>query len=437
MRNQITVYCLLLSAVLAQAKLADHFPMIGNERHVVKDQLSGKDIIFLTDAKYMNSTQYPHNKAFIEDDKYVIFESSRLRPDGSGTAGTFPAYQNGERQLLAADIESGDIYHLASLEFEDTAKYGQYHVHTSSQYHSDYAPATNTVVYYDMTGHNLYMLNLNTGLRKQIWHTDYGTLGDPPSITEDGTRLIVYVVHSGVENPDFFANRITSVYYFDIDAVTNEVSKPKLITVWVHRKVELDAVNTSGIYLAHPLVNPANRDEFSFCHGFNGYSNGTIDCARIWYGKVDGSLIQMANPTPEGHIFTHELWGPQGRLIYYVDIVTTGGISSVDPRTGEVVKLIEGTKPRCLHISVSGDEKRIVFDTQDYTPENPLDQYKNHLENIVLFDVPAKQTTILARQTEGQGHPRQMHPIINRKGNKVCFTVTDGPTSKVAVIKID
>ena len=59
------------------------------------------------------------------------------------------------------------------------------------------------------------------------------------------------------------------------------------------------------------------------------------------------------------------------------------------------------------------------------------------MEDIVLLDVPTGKITTLAHQMGGLYHPRHIHPTINRKGNKVAFTVADGPNSKVAVISID
>ncbi len=434
MQKYIT-YSILILAVCVQAKLADHFPKIGNERHTVQDEVSGKEVIFLTDGKYINSTQYPHNKAWLENDKYVMFESVRPRPDGSASTGNASDYRNVERQLLAADVETGDIYWLASLEVEDVAKYGKYHLAMSTQYHTDYAPATNSVVYYDMTGHNLYMLSLNTGERKLVLNIPDGTIGDPPSITDDGTRVAIYVAYPGPDAGMIFSGRTTAVMYFDIDPATNDmVGALKSVYTWAHKKCPIPSNPNNTINVCHAVVNPANRDEISFCHGYGGYSDGSIDMARIWYAKADGSEVRMAAPTPAGHIHTHEIWGPKGRLMYFVDIKGTGGISAVDPRTGKVKKLLEGTNPRCLHISVSGDERRFVFDTQC---TDPVDENLNHLENVMLFDVVTGQTKVLARQVEGRDHPRQMHPLITRKGDKVCFTVGDGPNSKVAVVNID
>jgi len=435
MQKITAMVTLTLCAVCVQAKLADHFPKIGNEKTSAQDSVSLKTVTYLTSGQYINSSQYPHNKAWLENDKYVMFESVRPRPDGQPCTGDNSDYRRTERQLMAADVESGDIYWLGSIEVEDTVQYGSYHLSMSSMYHTDYAPGSNSVVYYDMSGHNLYMLNLNTGERKLLFNVPNGTIGDPPSITDDGTRVVIYVAHPGPDNLTLFTARTTSIVYFDINPATNDmIGSPVTVYTYAYKKYPTASVPNNSISLSHAVINPANKDEMSFCHGYAGYADGSVAMARIWYLKMDGSEVRMATPTPVDHIHTHEVWSAKGKLMYFVDIKGTGGISSVDPRNGKLIKLIEGTSPRCLHISVSEDETRVVFDTQC---SDPVDANLNHLENITLFDAVTGQLRVLARQMEGRDHPRQMHPLITRKGDKVCFTVAEGPNSKIAVVNVD
>lgn len=435
MKQIFVILFLPVFALCAGAKLADSFMKIGNEKHTVYDTVSGKTVTFLTSGQYINSSQYPHNKAWLEDDKYVMFESVRPRPDGAASTGDNSDYRNTERQLLAADVQSGDIYWLASLEVQEAAIYGKYHFATSTQYHSDYAPGSNSVVYYDMSGHNLYILSLNTGQKKLLLNVANGTIGDPPTISDDGTRAVIYIIHPGPDNTLMFAARTTSIVYIDIDPATNDmIGSPVVVYTYANKRYPTPSVPNNSISLSHAVINPANKDEMSFCHGYAGYADGSVEMARIWYLKMDGSEVRMAAPTPADRIHTHEVWAANGRLIYFVDIKSSGGISSVEPRTGKVTKLIDGINPRCLHISVSADEKRIVFDTQRSTP---VDENLNHLEDVMLFDADTGQLRVLAHQMEGRDHPRQMHPLITRSGKMVCFTVADGPNSKIAVVNID
>lgn len=442
----IRIFCLwiIVFSFAVNAKLADNFEKIANEKDIAVDSETGREIIYLTDGKYLNSGQYPHNKGWLEDEKYVIFESIRPRPDGKPSTGDNSDYRHVERQLMAADIGSGDIYWLASLEVEDTAKYGKNHLSMSSQYHSDYAPGSNVVVYYDMTGHNLYLLDLDDGQRKLLWNVKVGTLGDPPSITDDGSRLIVFVAHPGPENGNFFAGRTTAVYSIDLDPETNEIVKgPRVAVTWTNRAMESNPKDTNGINLSHSVINPLNKEEMFFCHGYSGLSDGSVDKARMWYAKTDGSLIKMDVVTPPGVIHTHEVWA--GKYKYFVDIPThdeviiDGGITRYDSQSEKVEKIIEGVTPSPIHVAVSRDGKRIIWDTMysltKITRGESVEQ--NNSEDLVMLDVYSGKITKLARIMGGLRHPRHIHPNITPDGSKVMFTVADGVNSRVAVIKID
>jgi Tol biopolymer transport system component len=399
-------------------------------------------VVFLTDGEYINSTQYPHNKAWLENDRYLMFESTRPRPDGKPSTGDNSNYRHVERQLLAADVKTGDIYHLATLEVEDDAKYGKYHLPMSTQYHSDYAPATNTVVYYDMSGHNLYLLDLDTGKRNLIWNVTTGTLGDPPTISDDGKMVGVYVFYPGPDEDDKLGGKTCAIYTIAIDPRKNDkAAEPYLVTSSPDPKTVIYQPGNSkydgrpgDINLNHVVINPANKDELSFCRGYLGYSDGTVNKSRLWFAKTDGSLIKNSCVTPRDHIHTHPIWGPQGRYMYVVDIKGTGSILRVDPRTSETEYILTDTSPRCLHITTDRDENIFVYDTQG---GHPKDDYGNHLENIMLYDARTKKLTRLARQMEGLNHPRHMHPLLSRDGSKVCFTVADKANSRVAVMFIE
>jgi hypothetical protein len=438
---KIIVLCLFFCSFCSvYAGISDVFPRIGCEKEVVKDETTGRTITYLTSGEFMNCHFYPHNKTWAENDRYILIESSRPAP-GSSRNECKPEFFTGERQLLAADVSTGDLYHLATLEHESDAseKYGKYHFTMSSQYHADYAPGHNLVVYYDMTGHNLYLLSLDTGRKKLLWHVDKGTIGDPPTICNSGERVVVYMDMPGASDYDF-TGRTSYAFYIDVDPVELTMKgRPEVITVLADRWLAPEK-QTGGrrsmLNLSHALINPADKSEMSYSRGF-GIADGSVEMSRIWYAKVDGSLLKPANITEKGHIYTHDLWSPDGKYIYYVDICGTGGVSKVDPRTGETTVIFKDTNPRCLHVSVSMDERYIVFDTQVSHGIKPIDKYKNHLEDLVLYDVNEKKFTLLATVNEGLNHPRHIHPQINYAGTKVAFTEADGYNSRVAFVKLD
>ncbi|AQQ70954.1 Oligogalacturonate lyase [Limihaloglobus sulfuriphilus] len=430
----IKLIFLLAAMGTVYGEICDVFPRVAeSETETVTDKVTGREIRFLTNGDYMNCHSYPHNRSWLEDDKYVMIESSRPRPEGTWKAacGEEDPYFRQERQLLAVNIDDGRIYHLATLEMEDTSKYAG-HLSMSSQYHADYAPGSNTVIYYDMSGHNLYMLDLTNGKRKRIMHVPDGTIGDPPTISRDGTRAVAYIDYPGpAENKQFFG-RTTVMYAFDLNGI--ELTKsPYIINTFVQQ-----VYKEMRIAPCHTVINPVNPDEVSYCHGFRDRSDGSVLKSRIWYSKIDGSLVKLANITPDGHIFTHEIWGPQGKYIYYVDIVEKGCVRRVEPRTGEVEQVFGDITPRCLHISLSGDENLVVYETQTYDSKgNPLDKYGNHDEWLAVYNVKTGKHTRLARFREGLHHPRHCHPRINLEGTKVVFTTGHGYNSRVAYMEID
>jgi Tol biopolymer transport system component len=351
-------------------------------------------------------------------------ESTRPRPDGT--------LISGERQLIAADIQTGQLYWIGVLAYENTAQYGKYHIGVSSAYHADYSPKTNALLYYDMTSHNLYLRDFNTRKNTLLWSVATGTIGDPPSISEDGSRAIIYVRHPGPAATDTLYGTTIAMYVLDIN-IPNACMQgtPRLVTTFPERKNSLHPY----VNACHVQLNPVNIEEFSFCHGYNEVSSGDVLAARVWYGKTDGSLVRMTSLVPKGRIQTHEIWGPLGKFMYVVEMQTDGkgNVVRIDPRTGELKTIVSGTPAvnRCLHINMSGDEKKLVWDTQC---RDPLDQYQNHLENITLYNVDTQTTTVLARQLEGLNHPRHMHPNMTKDGSKVAFTVAEGSKSKVAFV---
>lgn len=411
-----------------KAGIADHFPVIGNEREVVVDPVTGRMLVFVTSSQYLDTQYYPHSYTWAENDHYLLVESIRPRPDG-----THP--HPDETQLLAADTQTGQLYWLGALEVEDVAQYGTGHVGMGSDYHCDYARGTNSLLYNDETQHNLYLLDLDTGRRRQLWHVPDGQMG-PPSIAADGSRVMVPATYPGPLGDFLFDNRTTVIVGFDIDTNTNDLLRgPYVVYSYTERKAPPDNQGR-GTYIRmnHIQINPGNTALVSFCHGYTGTPDETVDKTRLWYARVDGSMVKMLTLTPAGRIHTHEIWGSQGQHLYYVDLYGSGAIRRVAVETGIDEELIGDLLPRCLHITVSDDENRIVFDTQ--TAVTP-DADNNRLEWIKLFDRTTGQVTALAHQYAGISHPRHAHPQITGDGEKVAFCVATGPTSRVAYIELN
>jgi len=398
---------------------------IGNEREIVTDARTGRRVVFLTDARYVDTLYYPTCRSWTRDGRFMLIESIRPRPDGT----THPL----ERQLLMADTRTGDLYWLATLEVENTAKYGKAHLRISSMYHADYAPGNETIVYYDMTGHHLYVLDLKTGRTRELLHMTTGTIGDPPSIAADGSRVVFYVAHPGPPETDLLLGRTYTIYGLDLDPDTGRPKgKPYIITSYTARKGPRYSRNKADVILVnHCQVNPKDPDLIAYAHEYGGVrSDGSPHMARMWITRVDGGGKGPLTLTPAGSWHTHEVWGPLGEWLYFVD---TGQVARIHAATRRIEHITKTMQPRACHLTVSPDERKVVVDTLQGFGQAPDG---NPIGAIILVDVATGKTEPLAVQPAGQAHPRHPHPNFSPDGKKVGFTVACGRTSRVAYVEI-
>lgn len=404
----------------------ESFPKIGNEKDVVVDERTGREVVFLTCPDRMDTLYYPTCRSWTRDGRYMLLESDRPRPDGTSR----PL----ERQLLAADAETGDLLWLATLEVESTSAYGPNHLRISSQYHADYCPQTHRIVYYDMTGHRLYLLDLGTGERRPLWHMTSGTIGDPPSIAEDGSRIVFYAAHPGPPETDWFTGETFTIYALDLEPASGEPrGRPYVITSYAARKGANYVENPRDrIHINHCQVNPANPDEVSYAHEYGGSpADGSRAKSRLWFTRVDGGGEGPLTPTPAGRWHTHEVWGPLGEWIYYVD---GGDVARIHVASRRIEKITDGMEPRASHLTVSRDEATVVVDSFTSLGE---DGDGNTVYPLVTVDVATGRSEVLAGQAGGQGHPRHPHPNLSPCGTKVGFTVAVGAkNSRAAFVRL-
>lgn len=391
------------------------------------DKETGVVLHYVTSQPCMNTIGYPTCHTWSRDGEHLFIESGRPRPDG-----TRPPI---ERQLLKLNIETGEAVHLASLEVEDTQSYGQAHMRTSTQYHADYAPEADVLVYYDMTGHNMYLMDAATGRRERILHESEGTIGDPPAITPDGKRVVYHVFFPSIANR--FMSAVTSVIFsLDVDPKTlKAVSEPKIITVYPGRTVQGPAAEkfTKGIQVNHSQVNPTNPDHYCYAHEFGGMNtDGSLVLTRTW-DNLDGIDRPVCRLKP-GEWHTHEVIGPKGKALYFVE---NWGVASVDFETREkrtVYKPPTETGPRAWHITVSPDEKWIAA---DMVADGDADADGNYHSGIVLIENATGKSKVLCHIPRGKSHPRHPHPNFSPDGKRIAFVVPDGKeNSQVAYVDI-
>lgn len=388
------------------------------------DKETGAVMHVVTDTPGTNTIGYPTCRTWSADGKSLFIESSQPRPDGTAV--------RGERQLLKVDIADGKVTHLATLDAEDVAQYGKAHRIISSQYHADYAPLANLIVYYDMTAHNLYLLDLDTGKRERILHEPEGTIGDPPSISMDGTRIAYYVIYPAVENR-FFTDLNSVIFVLDVDPATlKPVSEPRVVVAFPGRKGSTYADNPNDrVHVDHCQINPCNKDHISYAHEFHGRNvDGSLLKTRLWQIMADGTANKpfcRQNPG-EGH--THEMFGPKGKTVYFASI---GYVFSVDFDSGEKTMVCDARKYGACHIAVSPDERWIAADM--WLGEGN-DEHGNPISGILLVDTKTGKQAVVCKFPRLQSHPGHPHPNFSPDGTKIAFTLADGPNTQVAWVDV-
>jgi Tol biopolymer transport system component len=378
----------------------------------------------VTEGASANTIAYPTCHSWSADGKWLFIESDRPRPDGTRA--------KAERQILKVSVENGEARHLATLEVEDTAKYGTAQFGGSSQYHFDYATRANVLAYYDMTGHNLYLLDVATGKSGRVLHEPEGTIGDPPSISPDGTRIVYYALFRSIANR-FFGGCTSAVFALDVDPVKLEaVGEPKVITAYAGRRYPEDReIMPGGLVVNHCQIDPTDKDHYCYAHQYMKVRpDGSADLSRCWenVGGVDRP-VDICKP---GIWQTHEVIGPRGKELF---IVERFSVVAVDFRTRAKRRIYENTeKHNPCHISVSPDEKWIVADMWD---SDKADSDGLYPSGLLLINTDTGKARVICRFRRSANHPAHPHPNFSPDGKRVAFVVADGKTTcQVAVIDL-
>jgi len=382
---------------------------------------TGRTIHLMTDNSVYNSQFYPTCQTWSADGKWIFFETSKP-PEGTDPRSW---------QLMQANVETGEIETIASLPWEDVVPYGEAHMAASSSFHSDYSPGTDRIVFYDRSGHHLY--NYDRRMRKtvELWHEAEGTIGDPPDYSTDGSRVVFYVLFPGPKENRVLGSRISCIFTLEIDKDTGEaIGEPQPVTCYVERKGS--AVSPTNVIINHCQFNPANNEEISFAHEFLGAPlDGSVTKERIWFVRADGRDERPLIRSQAGHSYTHEVFGPKGTHVYYVD---TKGVARVDVSTGNVETIVPPNPASCLcHIGISPDEKWIVADSlkQLGTTEDGI-----RLGSLHLVNADTGECRLLCVFPVGLKHPAHPHPIFSPDGKRVAFTVATPTGCNLAWIDV-
>lgn len=394
------------------------------------DGKHGLPVRVVTSGEWMNTIFYPTCRTWSSDSTKLYIESSRPRPDGTKSSPE-------ERQILEVDIRTGATRHLATLQVEDTKPYGIAHVGGSSEYHADIS-MTGVMVYYDMTSHNLYLMDVRTGRSRRILHETEGFIGDPPSISTDGTRIAYYTAFP-IPESRWFSEANYAIFVQDIDPeALNVVGPPRLVLAYPKRKLAGGAPGEQGfIFANHVQISPANKDLIGFAHERGGPPEiMPREARRLWTIRSDGSdMKSWGSEDPGKDKNTHEVFGDSGRKLYYVGIHRDPGgnaVLCVDLATGKEREIYRDRR-RPMHITVSPDEKWVAADTWD---DSHLDNNGNAICSLTLANVETGKVRVVAEFPRGGDHPYHPHPNFSPDGALIAF-VMKGPEASSQVAYVD
>ncbi len=134
---------------------------VGNELEDVMDPETGRTVRYLTSGKYMDLHFHYHNISWatVNGTKYLFFSSSRKRPKSVGKS--LP----GEKQIMAVDVKSGDLYYLTTIE---NKKGGNVNYISFRPYYALYNDVAKTIFFLNINRAKVYAYNILTGKQKLI-----------------------------------------------------------------------------------------------------------------------------------------------------------------------------------------------------------------------------------------------------------------------------
>ncbi len=384
----------------------------GNEKEEVEDAETGRTVVYLTAGDSLDTHFHYHNGSWgtINGATYLFFSSSRERPQVAG------ATLSGERQLMAANAETGDLYYLASI---PNPLVGRIYYHRP--YQATYNENLKTIFFWGLRRHQLYAYNCITGIRTLLV-----TL---PS-THDSRLLDDFVDATSVRLIYPVSDRANEFEYIevaDFDRNLNPLSRTVVRTAPVG-----DALNHVGI-------KPGDKEVFFYKHhqSINTLSYQAIlkvADLRVPQGDIDHDVVVNPNETP---YVDHMIWGKSGPSIYWDD--NAGNLWRFD-ESAQTNGIVGGASP--IHNQLSSDEQLWVYDRRRVAP-----YFSQPFENITLeswegsiriHDMQSNISEKYANIIWASPHPRHPHAQFSPDDSMISFVTgsMDNTNSRVAIMHI-
>ena len=386
---------------------------VGNEMEKVVDAETGRIVIYLTAGESLDTHFHFHNGTWgtINGTTYLFFSSSRNRPAETGQ--TVP----GERQIMAANVETGDLYYLTTIPNEPGGSSSQW---SFRPYYASYNDVAKTVFFWDKQRRNVYGYNCLTGAQKLM-------LTLPPGATSrelddfvdgDSVRLIYPYTIRGKEGNS------GTIAVSDFDRSLN-LSGTRIVV----RCQTNEALNHVGI-------NPVNKDVFFYKRHHEKKPDGSFGWASLY-------IKNLAEPSSEdffvnstNQTIDHMVWGARGTHIYWDD--NAGKLWRLDYPSCKMQVVGTGNN---IHNQLSPNEKRWVYDLRKGSPyfTKEIDGFKieSWKGSIWIHDMASNTSEKQANMIWGSPHPKHPHAVFSHDGHWISFvTGMDNENSRVAIMRV-
>ena len=380
------------------------FVPAGNELEVVEDPRTGREVRFLTSGEHTDATFYATQNTWSTDGRYVFFESDRPGPE-SGSGG-----HERDWQLMAADVGSGELYHIAPIPFLPGRGTG------ALEFHANLHPDLEVLYIVDLSGTRIYTHRLETGVTELVRTLPEGTIAKmPPSFSADGGQVALAVAWPRPGGADETHNGWEyAVQVLDILDGDGRLGEPRTVATQVGLKKTADS---PGATISHQQFNPTDNTLLAYKVAEDLY---TV--------RSDGSELEhrygYTGPGWRGH----QSWSADGTRMNFIDNGDIGFYLLADRSTGFYQRDME---PEAWH--QDGNEGPLmVYDHRD--ADSDWDQHDNRTGSIAVLHKQSGRTATLCETVFSKKHPRHPHPQFSPNGREVAFNRSHEERCRVAVV---
>jgi hypothetical protein len=396
-----------------------HWIHIGNEMEDTVADATGRPLRYITAGNEVETHFHYHNTSWgwIQGQEYLFIESCRQRPPAAGTG------RPGERQILAANAGTGDMYYITTIPNDNPANSSQWE---SRQYRCDYFKPWNELLFLDKSLRKIWAHNCISGKQKVIFELPPKTTSRQFAAAElkNGGIRFAYSYSEPVPGGRQIMDIIA---YSDFDRDFNPVE-----TKIVRRSKPGEAYD-------HVNMRPGDPDCIFYYHHFGGIQERggfAFDMIRV-LNLTDPDNTEFTL-NPDNSTADHHTWSASGRYIHWDDNRGTMFRYDVDKRTVEVIG-----KSGCIHNRTSPDETLWAYDIR---AQMPYEKFKadngvtieNWWGEMFIYDIPNKRHVKLADIVWASPHPRHPHVHFSPDGTRISFVVgvDKSINTRIAIMRV-